>query len=182
MVNLLPQDAVARLRTRYYARLSSAFLLLVLLVFVLGTVFLLPSYFLSQGAADASARYLAAAQQSATVREHAGATGALATLAEQVLILKQYQGAPVVVPAISEITGVIPKGILVSKIAFGKREDGTASLTVAGTAATRATLLAFVDALKAGGRFSGVSVPVSQLASDSNIDFSLTFGFAAQKP
>ena len=61
-------------------------------------------------------------------------------------------------------------------ISANKRWTAASSsdLTIQGVAATRDDLVAFEDRMKADAGFSGVTIPPSDFAPDSNLPFSLS--------
>lgn len=173
MVNLLPQKTIAGLRRSYYLRLLTMLIIVLTVAVAIGTVLLVPSYVVSERSADASERYLIAVEETIGVRERAGVTDDIRTLAEQLRILNEYANEPPAKPFFEDSLASLSSEIVVTGISFTKGDDAL-GISLAGRADSRAALLAFVEALQENGRFEGVTIPVTQLALDSNIPFSIT--------
>ncbi len=175
MVNLLPSQSQARLSRTYYVRLATTLLSALVVVLFLGALLLTPSYLLARDEAESAKRYLSALDESAGLRERSGALSVVAELKEVLELSKLFAEPPVTADTLSAITSHVVAGVRIQKIVFGKTEEGKTSISVAGIADTRAGLLSFAEALKADATFEGVTLPVSQLAQDTDIEFTLHF-------
>ncbi len=181
-VNLLPEKTKQKLRTLYYARLLSVVAFILAVGVAMSATLLLPSYLLARAEADAAARYLAASQQSLDLRAQSGATAMLALLSERIRILTTYLRSAAVAPVFSALSLHLPKGVVLSTIDITTAEGGRGTVSVSGKADTRDGLLSYVSALQGIALFQGVSVPVSDLAAQANVPFTLSFSFTLPKP
>ena len=175
MINLLPDPAKHSLRMAYYERLAIVFCILAACAVFAGAALLAPSYFLARADANAAQNYLVASSQALTGGGTAGATQTLAQLSEQISLMKSYPRAPHVAEILSQVTNHLPVGVFLTRISVTPGSSGPDTISVSGVAQTRDELLAFADALKSLPAFSGVSVPLSQLAGETNVTFSLSF-------
>ncbi|MBX9765328.1 PilN domain-containing protein [Patescibacteria group bacterium] len=182
MVNILPHKTQNELRFMYYARLFGTFFLVGAFVIGIGAGVLVPSYFLAQEEAEASKRYAEALKQTLSLSEGGAAGKSLPVLAEQVNVMKAYSEDAALALALERIVGAIPDNVSIRKMSFRFPSASEKIVTLNGNAATRSALIAFVDALKKDPLFKGVVVPVSDLVSDDDLPFTLTFSFAAVKP
>jgi len=173
MVNLLPKKEINILYRAYYVRLFTAWLLLVSCAILVGGALLVPSYVVSERAADSGERYLAALEETVGIRERAGVTDDVRALAERLRILGDYSSEVSYGPFFEDAFFELTSDIRVGGIAFTKGSDAL-QVSISGNAKTRTALLSFADRLRQSGHFEGVSVPVSQLAVDENIPFSIT--------
>ena len=180
MVNLLPQKQKAQLRRAYYLRLVTTFTLLANVALVVGGVLLIPSYVVSERAAESAERYLAAIEETVAVRERAGVSKTVRALDERLRILDTLAEQPKAVAALDAVLTKRTSGVRITGVGFIKEDGGATQLSIEGVASSRTTLLAFVDALRAAGTFGGVEVPVSQLAQEADIPFSLTATYRSQ--
>lgn len=179
MVNLLPKPVIRQMRRMYYVRLSIVLFLLLSASFFAGAALLVPSYILAERSADAGERYVHALEETVGLRERTGVTNEIRALAERTKILAAYAEKPTSEPFFREITEDIPDGVFISGIAFAKGDE-TFNISIAGSAETRTALLMFVDRLRESGAFDGVNIPVSQLATDTNIPFSISASYHPQ--
>ena len=74
---------------------------------------------------------------------------------------------------VEPIISALPSGVTVSAISLGETDAGIKA-TVTGTSVTRDELLTFEENLEGVARFSVVDLPVSSLAKDTNINYSIT--------
>jgi Tfp pilus assembly protein PilN len=175
-INLLPASERRKNLKEYYFRFFAVLLMALAAAVLGGTLLFLPSYFLSSAEASASSDYLAAlkggkAPEPARIAE-------LAAFTERVSILKNYSRPPTVGRVFALATGDLPQGVYLSSLQFTPNDSGGA-VSLAGIASTRQALLDYTAALQKESAFSGVSVPVSALAGDKNIPFSLAFTFTS---
>ena len=173
MVNLLPQKSIGRLRRNYYVRFATVLIILLVAAFAIGSVLLVPSYVVSERAADASERYLLAVEETIGVRERAGVTEDVRALTERLRILEDYTDEPSAKPFFEDALADLSSDIVITGIGFAKGSDAL-GVSIIGRADTRTALLAFVEKLQESGAFEGVTIPVTQLAQDSDIPFSIT--------
>ena len=144
-----------------------------------GAVLLVPSYFLARVDQNAAASALAASTQALAATGNGSDTDTVAQVSERVSLMKSYPRIPRVAAILSLITAAIPTGISISEISVTPNDSGSDAIVLSGTAGTRDDLLAFADTLKAASALSGVSVPLSQLAGEANIPFTLSFSFTS---
>ena len=182
MINLLSEKIQRSLRMAYYARLATVVAFLFVLAVSAGAALLAPSYFLALSAESAAQSSLNVSAQSLAAGGGVPDTVALAHDAEEVSLMKSYPRPPRVASALSALTMDLATGVSLSSVSVTPDDTGASSVSVSGTAGTRDDLLAFSDALKGDGRFSGVSVPLSQLVSGTDVPFTLSFSFVPSNP
>lgn len=176
MINLLPDSAKRSLRATYYARLATVGITILAFVVFAGAAALLPSYLLARADAMSAEVYLADSSHTAAASQRAADTETLNQLSEEVSLMKSYPRAPFVAQAFSALTQDVPSGVSLSAITL-MPNDPAVSVSISGVAGTRDELLAFANALQGDSSFSGVSVPLSELAGEANIPFSFSFSF-----
>ncbi len=181
MVNLLPPKELRALRRSYYANLVSTSCLMLLAVSLLGAALLLPSYFLSRGLSEAALAYVSASEGSAALSAANPEERNLGSLKEQLSLLEAYDQKPLAALVFSNIAEHASGDIGVNSISLTYGEEpGEGRVTVHGEARTRAALIEFGKRLSEEALFRGASVPVSDLVTESNIEFSMTFSFVSE--
>lgn len=175
MVNLLPHTSQSRTITRYYAHLVTVVLVGLAVAGVAGIALLVPTYLLAQGAAQASARYSAALAESVGLKDASKTAEETKALSERIRLMKNLTPLGVT-GLLNEIGAHRSAGIRVTEVSAARAGAGE-TVALSGSAATRAGLLAFVDSLKKSPRVSGLVLPVSDLVTDKDATFSLTFTF-----
>lgn len=172
-INLLPAAAKAELRLHYRLRLATVLFSVLGFVCCISAALLLPTYFAIRADADEAARYVAALTDLAAQRAQNPANRTLTIFAESIKLLGAADLPPVVGPAVATISGPLPNNVSVDRIEL-ERIEGAVDITITGTAATRASLIAYVDGLKATPNLQQVSVPVSALVPEINAPFTVT--------
>lgn len=174
MANLLPKKERGRFEWEYRFRLLTVIFILLMLLFVFGTILLLPSYFISQSKEESISRQSKLLQKTISLREEGVSTTFLLSTKQKInqLITVQEQ-----IPQ-TEILQVIidntDEDITINAFYYTQGQDFTGEMRITGKANTRTALLSFSDRLKKDDLFDRVDLPVSSLARDSNITFSIT--------
>lgn len=76
---------------------------------------------------------------------------------------------------VSQVLEILPSSVKINSFRFKKNNDEPKpEITLMGEAATRTGLLIFVEKLEANIRFKKVTLPVSNLLTNKDIDFSIT--------
>lgn len=175
---LIPEQAAKSLKTEYRVRLLVVFLFFMSSAAVIGAVCLFPAYLLSglnerQDEGQAQALVRATASSTSSTEGDLTAAGAL------VSSISSFVSAPLS-NVILHISAIRSRGVSVSSFDVQYAGNKASTVTLSGIALTRGSLVAFRDALEADKSFSGVMVPLSDLAPASNIAFSIKLSAATQ--
>jgi hypothetical protein len=106
----------------------------------------------------------------------------MALLKERVTLLDDYGRTPTAALVLSHIAADTSAEIGVNAINITFTENGEGTANISGKAKTRAALISFGQKLQGDATFRGASIPVSDLAEDSNIDFDIPFTFSIYGP
>ena len=172
MINLLPDNERVRIKKEYRLRLFDAGLVLLFSLAIVGFVVLLPTYLLSHfrevEAGDAALGANAASRdaENQTLLTTLGSANALATALAPAP--ENLSAANFVALIASDKT----PGNSVTSLLYSKSPNGNQKITVQGVAGTRDDLTAFTQALEGDSRIASVNLPISDLAADSNVQFS----------
>ncbi len=179
MVNILPQGAQRSLYQKYYFRLAAAFFFTAGVFVAVGAALLAPSYLLAEEEAASAKRFRDAVVETLALKGTNTAARTVSALAEEVKLLNAYGKKETAIPIIAGALSAQDSAIALRKIAFSWRDQNGGAVTLDGVADTRTALVEYVSELQKNALFSGVAVPVSNLASDADIAFTLTFDFKA---
>lgn len=175
MANVLPQKERKRFEMEYKLRLVVVILALLSIAIVFGAILLLPSFFVSQLKEESIMRQSELLQRAIAIRESDTSTALLVALRSKVEALEAVQGQVLQTKLIETISQNTDASVTVDAFYYTRGAGGGESqLKITGRAATRTALISFVDRLKQESLFSMVDLPVSNLAKDSNIVFSIT--------
>ena len=173
MINLLLLEEKKKIHRDYAFRLFSVVLNAISVSALIGIVTLFPSYFIS----DLEKR--AAVDQAELVREtnDDGEENVALVLkeAQQKLEILSPEYEKVSIRTIFDTTiGYKPSTVALTGIIYQKDDKGNIKITISGVADRRDDLLMFSQGLKKDALFDDVELPVSNLAKDRNIKFTLT--------
>ena len=172
MFKLLTEEATQKVSQEYGRRRAILILLAFILLAVVAIVGLLPSYVLSTIRAlevEERAR-ITSSMKSKGDEAELDAWLTKINLALQTLSPKLDRDRPSEI--IEQIIYQKIGGIYLISFSWAK-DKGKSEMLVRGIARDRQTLLSFKDRLNDSGDFAAVTLPISELASDKDIDFQI---------
>ena len=178
MANVQPETQKKMMRREYRVRLVTTSLIFVSVALVVAIVFLIPSLVLSQSRKNTTVQQLETFKGFAELQETNESFEELRIANEKITLLSLGGGGVSVEDILDTIAYVKPTAISVSGISMSQRvvEDVLEqSVTLSGVADTRTDLLSFVELLEKEELFSNVDLPISNLAKEREISFSLSF-------
>ncbi len=179
MINLIPPTAQAQVTKEYWIRVISVWLFLVGTAIFLVTILNMPSYVLVHTQLDTYLLEFTNAtinKESFTAAEAAIVrTNTIATL------LVKPQGGMSFTEVVSQLEKSKSTGIIIFDFAITKAKDVIATITITGQADSREALSTFRDTLDANPSFGKVTLPLSSLAKDKEIPFTITIAPDNQK-
>ena len=139
-------------------------------------IMLVPSYLLSAAKERVLSDKLSDLKKSSSVGSDKTLTATIADINGKLGVLAgAQQQFSISGSGIDAILAKKTPEITLSQIAFAKNAAGANEFSIAGIAADRASLLAFVKSLQSDASFNGVDLPVSSFVKENDIDFSLDF-------
>jgi len=174
MANLLPKKERKRFEWEYRFRFLTITLLFLTATFLLGTVFLLPSYFVSQSKGESIGLQSELLQKTITLRESDVSVTSLLATKQKINQLVLVQEQVLQTELLQKVVGSADNNIALDGFYYNRGENSEGEMKITGRAHSRSTLLSFSERLKKESLFSRVDLPVSSLAKDSNIIFSIT--------
>lgn len=171
MINLLPQNEKILIQKEYRLRLLAVWLIFIFIGTLICLVLLTPSFVLSLYELDVQNQF--------TTKEPNQPVGAnpQAVLATADSLLAALTPASSSVPtmpsAIIDLINGDRNGNTITSFLFSQNASNTPVVTIQGTAQSRDSLLAMSRALQQESAVAAVDLPVSDLAMDSNIPFSI---------
>jgi hypothetical protein len=172
MFNFLPVEYKKEATREYFLRLLTISFVLFSIVAVASIVLIMPSYLAAENRyAQALSEETVAANAVEAGRQGgaSAAVGKVSAYMDAALALAPLSPDTIIEPVVS----ARPAGVTITSISIGRTDSGIEA-SFAGNAATRDELLTFVKSLEGIAQFGNVDLPVSYLALDSNIDYSIT--------
>jgi Tfp pilus assembly protein PilN len=180
MFNLLPEHHKKAARMEYLLRMATVALYLCSAAVILGAVILIPAYVSTSLRIEEGERAKAALAAARSDAENPAAV--IATIKRNVTILSALVQPVFVESIIERALTERPLGVTVAAVTFQNGINGEGTLSIKGTARTRSSLVAFVRALEGVPYFSKVELPISNLAKNENIPFTMSIPVARIAP
>lgn len=171
MINLLPPEGRSLVKREYWLRVASAYAVLVTIASLVTIAVLLPTYFHVAFQINTVIEDIA---NVGSAEDYARLEGEIKT-ANAISSLLVKSTAPI--PAttiIAKIKELAETANTIEGISISTKEGVVDSIVVTGTARTRSALVGLRDRIEAHELFETVELPISNLAKDENIPFSLT--------
>lgn len=172
MFTLLPEQNKKSLFKEYRLRLFTVIFLFLTAFCLISTALLFPSYislYFERGVLeDESARV----GMEIKVKNEKGIVETLARINHTLAAVKPQQSGVLQVTKV--ILDKLPSGISIDRFVYTRGEKADSSLSLQGVAETRSELITFSRELEKQPDFSKVDLPISNLAKQSDVPFTLT--------
>ncbi len=175
MINLVPAVVRKAIITEYWFRVVSVWFLIASIINISITLFALPGYVLVTSQVSTYAQSAAEAAQ--RVEEYDFSAGALVkanVLAEKIFDMRNVDNFSEIISSFEEIQG---EDIVIEGFTFNRDKNSLAPLVIEGEAKDRRALADFKDRLSKLENISEVILPISDLAKNKDIQFSMTINF-----
>lgn len=181
MANVLPPHEREALRRNYYLRVVVVLTFMFAAAMLIGSVALVPAYLTARTDLGEIKRLqdVQASMPEAVERDAAIETARVVNAQTELLSRSNDRNATRAVEHVMRDWQSHADHIIISEFVYeaGKGEAAKHNLRISGEARDRASLNAFVQTLRANSAFTGVTLPVSDLASGAILPFSLTLQF-----
>lgn len=173
MRNLLSKQDKKILEKEYKARVIVVALGFVLLTALVATILLLPSYIVSNyNASVANDQYKMISEKINSSEKNTTGLILIETKNKLTILAKDADGV-FLSDIVENIIKTMPIGIKIRSFFYEKNTEGTGQILLLGEASGREPLLQFKKDLEKETVFLNVELPVSNLASDKDIKFSI---------
>jgi hypothetical protein len=173
--NLLPEKDKKKIKREYLTRLLIVILLFSALTISLNLLLLLPSYFLSNGDRGLIEERVSFLKSYLEIRKESGITSVLPLTNEKIKAL-EISEIPKINSSIKSILSEKSRSIRINSFNLRSSNDGSRTLLISGRADNRDGLISFSESLKSTGSFVDIDLPLSNLAKNINVDFSIKIG------
>lgn len=172
MINLIPQKAKRNLRFEYWVRAISVWFITWSVALFAGACIFFPAYVLIGTQINAYQESATAAYEKVAGYENASTE--LVQASVQAKSIMDEAALPQISKYITLFGQLEKAGIEIKKMSVTRNVEGISPITVAGNAADRQSLASFRDRILATEEVSSVDFPISNLAKDKDIQFSIT--------
>jgi hypothetical protein len=175
MINLIPPVVRKAVVKEYWIRVFSVGLFMLSIVSLIVTLFALPVYVLVSSKVEVYADTVAKASEK--VAEYDFSAGSLVKanqMAQSIFELRKVDSFTEAVNLIEKVKG---SDVVINSYNFSRKGDVLSPVMVEGESSTRQALSDFREALLKQENITEVVLPISNLAKDKDIQFSLSVTF-----
>lgn len=172
MFTLLPEQHKKKLWKQYRMRLVSFFCFFVTAVFLIAIGFLFPSYLSLSLDKNTLSSDVSDLESKISIKNSKGLKETLDQIKTTLSLVKPDETS--ILNSIQIILKQMPGGISVQSINYIRGQGAPSSITISGIASERDNLISFTKQLQKELSFTNVTLPVSNLAKEFNVPFSLT--------
>src|SRR3989338_3201592 len=176
MINLLPEEAIDKIKKRYYTKLLSVALFLLSGIIAVSIVFLLPSLFVSKLRLELAKDALAEARSRPVSKQAESLVISAKTINQRIALVSANESETSLGMVIDKILSYKKVGL-----SFSHFELSGAEVVLKGRARTRDDFLNLSINLKNDTFFSEVASPISNLIATSSLDFSIRMKIAPKQ-
>lgn len=179
MINLIPRSAKRSLTKEYWIRVISVWFFVWSVVLLMATAAFLPAYVLTSTQVKIYEQSAQEALEKVAIYENVSV--ALVQASQEARMVINEMALPRLSSYIKRIEGLHGEGIVVNEMRLARVERGVAPIVIQGVAQDRQTLAAFRDRLQADPLVKEVELPISNLAQDKDILFTLTITLVTEQ-
>ncbi len=174
MLELLTEKEKDKMRHEYVLRRGVVILSALILVLVIGIVGFLPAYILSNVRENEASEWVRIINSLSLKKNEIEFQTQLLETKRRLTALSPKLDVDRPSNFIKKTLDQKISGVRVINLSWVKTNKKT-DLSVSGVASNRQALVTFRDQLDSSGYFSGVTLPISDLAKDKNINFQIKF-------
>ncbi|HRH22885.1 MAG TPA: hypothetical protein PLB51_02770 [Candidatus Paceibacterota bacterium] len=173
MFDFLPLDFKTKAQRLYRGRLILLYVCAGCVLFLVSFFLLLPSQMLALAKKKSLEGELSALKQSLSIKGNSTVESFVDTSKEKMSVVESAESVKLFSDSLAEFFSYYTSGISLNSMTFERGEKQNI-IRMSGVAETRDALLDFSKSLKSNHRFESVDLPVSNLARNKDIDFSIT--------
>lgn len=176
LTNLLPLSKIQAFRRMYFLRLITLSILMGVLLIVVHSLLLIPSYLYARGQVTLEEKELAGINAALESSQEKEVKARVKSLQDTITYLDRLGSLPSASSAIRAVVLLPRPGIALTGFTFtpSKTIGGPSTLVLAGTASSRVSLENYVQTLSALPYVSSADLPISAYAEVKDIKFIIT--------
>ena len=175
MLNLLPEEQREKIKKEYKIRRLVVASFFIFISLVIASVSLLPPYLISKEKLDESNKHLNTFSNSPIIKKSQDLSSETDAINGKIKSLS-VSNSVYIYDILNKILDKKTDQISIKNFVYLKKDNNNVSVTLSGLANSRESLIGFEKNLQNETYFSSVDFPVSNLAKDTNIDFSIQIG------
>ena len=172
MINLIPTAAKRGIAFEYWIRVLSVCLFIASGLLVSTTLLLLPTYVLITYQINVYAKDITAA--TAEVNEYNLSSGALIQASQRAALIASLRDEQKFTTLLQQLERLENNNVFIDSFAFSRADGALEPIIISGKALTRQALADFRESLLKEETIEKVFLPISNLAQDKDIAFTIT--------
>jgi hypothetical protein len=172
MINLIPIHAKKSITTEYWLRVLSVWCYVWSAALAVSICVTLPAYVLINLQVRAYDSVASLAEEE--VADYSAVSKELNIASRQAVLVINDSNKHLLHQYVDLLESLRGDGLVINQISLQRTKVGVEPLTISGTASNRSTLAAFRDRLLTDANITEVDLPISNLAKDKDIQFSMT--------
>ena len=176
MINLIPNEDKKKMSKDFYFRLATIIFVMLSMSFLIGSIAILPSYFLSSAEESSVNLKLESQANESIILPDPNTLKVITDLKKKLTLIENTQKNKLTFSqkVINEIILKKIPNIKITEISYQNDPQTGEKINVSGIAPSREVLLLFRRALEDDTAFSKVDLPISNFIQGSNIKFNLS--------
>jgi len=175
MFNLLPKEQRKEIYTEYRFRMFILIFIFLIVTGIVAVFLLVPALFLSNSEYNELLKNLDELKKETPELENYQNLQVMVEKTNNKLKVLQSGKEQTPLLIWGKVTADKPAGVKIDSFSYSKNNEKTA-VVISGKSSVRESLISFAKKLEAQETFENVNLPVSDLARERNLDFSITFG------
>ncbi len=172
MINLIPPSAERNVTREYWLRVISVWVLLIASACVIVAILNIPVYVLVRSQLEAYVNeYAQAAVESQELADSKATVDATNQIAQRLAASNDSTSFSTVLTELEKMSG---NEIVITESVLSRKDGALGLVTITGVARSRAALTSFHSAIIAHELFKQADLPLSNLAQDKDIIFTIT--------
>ncbi len=177
MFNLLPENLKDKIKSEYRARRFIIILFFIISLQATFLVFLFPSWFISFSREKTSISRSDQANAYFAILDSTNVVSLVKSINTRLRIIDNELSYVKATPYINVVISEKPSSLKINKLSFIATSATSSTLFIGGNSVSRESLVLFVKSLQDSKMFNTVDLPISNLAKDKNIDFTVNLSF-----
>ncbi len=174
MFNLLPENLKDTIRKEYKFRKIIVILLFIISLQISFLIFIFPTWLISLYNEKEVLAESENVKKQLSDLNISPATLTIKSLNTKLNIINTTLEYPKILPLFNTIISKKTNSIQIDEFLYTLVQNNTAEIIIGGTSLTRESLVSFVKSLEDTKSFKQVNLPISNLAKDRNINFSIS--------
>jgi hypothetical protein len=172
MINLIPPSAQKQVKHEYWIRVASVWMILIGSAFLVVSILMAPVYMLVTAQLKSfSFEYTQANIESQSFKD---SETKIITSNEIASLLAKSEGTTAYTTIIKKLESLAGEDIIITDFDLSRKAGVISPVVISGEADSRLALTQFQDAIQGDEMFSGATLPISNLAKDRDIPFTIT--------